>query len=60
MIEMKCGVGIVWECVAVRGRECRVVWLCKMCDYDRNEMWSWNCMGMCGCERELMWSCVAV
>ena len=60
MIEMKCGVGIVLECVAVRGRECGVVWLCKVCDCDRNEMWSWNCMGMCGCERELMWSCVAV
>ena len=30
MIEMKCGVGIVWECVAVRGRECIVVWLYKV------------------------------
>ena len=27
---------------------------CIKCDYDRNEMWSWNCMGMCGCEREGM------
>ena len=55
--------------MAVRGREYGVVWLYKVCDYDRDEMWSWNlkvcdcdrdemwdwnCMGMCGCERERM------